>query len=90
MHNGAPPPLRVDEATENCDEMNVVYTQKPWYIPGKLCLSVVGRYSGYIIHWWMRVEVDTLIYDKEAPLRPVRRVIYYNYGGIVNHFRIFM
>ena len=53
-NGGAFQTLRVQDATSNCDTMNVVYIN-PKVSDGQ-CLAVIGNYESYHIQKWMRTS----------------------------------
>jgi hypothetical protein len=62
--------MGVDEATENCDTLNVVTTGNPKHT--NQCLAIVGNYESYHVQRWMRLPEKGPI-DKDVPLRAVGR-----------------
>ncbi len=64
--------LTVDDATENCDTMNVINTNNPQNT--KQCLAIVGNYESYHVQRWMRLpEKNNERIDSSLPLRAVTR-----------------
>jgi hypothetical protein len=62
------------DATENCDQMNVLFIKTPNSL--RQCTALVGgQYQGYHIQRWMRVvgEGEKGKTDPKAPLRHVSR-----------------
>ena len=62
------------EATEHCDQMNVLFVKTPNNL--RQCVALVGgQYQGYHIQRWMRVvgEGEKGKIDPKAPLRHVSR-----------------
>ena len=62
--------MSVDEATENCDTLNVITTGNPKNT--NQCLAIVGNYESYHVQRWMRLPEKGGI-DKNVPLRAVGR-----------------
>lgn len=63
-------PVPVDQATENCDTMNIINLSNPGNT--RQCLAVVGNYESYHVQRWMRVGERGPI-DASKPLRAVSR-----------------
>jgi len=63
------PKLNVDDATQNCENLHVVSTKAAWDAPQ--CLAIVGQYSSFHIHQWMRIDGKKA--DMSLPLKPVSR-----------------
>ncbi len=64
--------LSVDDATENCDTMNVINTNNPGTT--NQCLAIVGNYESYHVQRWMRLpEKNGEKIDSSVPLRAVSR-----------------
>mmetsp|Transcript_6501 Transcript_6501/g.9290 ORF Transcript_6501/g.9290 Transcript_6501/m.9290 type:complete len:591 (+) Transcript_6501:101-1873(+) len=63
--------LEVDDATANCDTMNVINTNNPGNT--RQCLAIVGNYESYNVQRWMRVPMDGGKLDKSLPMRAVSR-----------------
>lgn len=64
------PLLSVNQATENCDTMNVINLSNPGNT--RQCLAVVGNYEAYHMQRWMRAPLRGPI-DSSFPLRAVSR-----------------
>ena len=62
--------MNVDEATENCETLNVVTTGNPKHT--NQCLAIVGNYESYHVQRWMRLPEKGAI-EKNVPLRAVGR-----------------
>ncbi len=63
--------LEVDDATANCDTMNVINTNNPGNT--RQCLAIVGNYESYNVQRWMKVPMDGGKLDKSLPMRAVSR-----------------
>ncbi|KAL7542451.1 hypothetical protein ACHAXR_012363 [Thalassiosira sp. AJA248-18] len=50
-------------ATENCDAMNVIFTENPGNT--RQCTAIIGNYESYHIQRWMRVDTA-----KSTPVKP--------------------
>ena len=56
------PLLSATKATENCETMNVVFTNNPG--PSKQCLALIGsQYQSYHVHRYMRRDIHGGIKD---------------------------
>jgi hypothetical protein len=62
--------LPVDQATQNCDTMNIINLSNPGNT--RQCLAVVGNYESYHMQRWMRVPERGPI-DASKPFRAVSR-----------------
>lgn len=60
----------VDQATQNCDTMNIINLSNPGNT--RQCLAVVGNYESYHMQRWMRVGERGPI-DASKPFRAVSR-----------------
>lgn len=65
------PEVSASEATENCDQMNVVLTKLPDNNPQ--CLAIMANYQSYHIQRWMKLPEKSGGLDKNKPLRFVSR-----------------
>ena len=66
------PYINAAEATENCDQMNVVLTKLPDSNPQ--CLAIMANYQSYHVQRWMKLPWDSKGgLDSTLPLRPVSR-----------------
>mmetsp|Transcript_445 Transcript_445/g.650 ORF Transcript_445/g.650 Transcript_445/m.650 type:complete len:392 (-) Transcript_445:828-2003(-) len=65
------PEVSASEATENCDQMNVVLTKLPDNNPQ--CLAIMANYQSYHIQRWMKLPENGGGLDKDKPLRLVSR-----------------
>jgi hypothetical protein len=61
-----------NNATENCDTMNVIFTNNPGNV--RQCTAIIGNFESYHIQRWMKVDTITSSPIKsELPLVPVSR-----------------
>lgn len=59
-------------ATENCDAMNVIFTDNPGQV--RQCTAIIPNFESYHIHRWMRVDtVKSTPIQADLPLVPVSR-----------------
>lgn len=63
--------MNINEATENCDSMNVVTTSNPGQT--SQCLAIVGNYESYHVQRWMRLPSEGGQLSRSEPLRAVSR-----------------
>jgi hypothetical protein len=70
------------EATENCDQLNVLFSKPPAGKIRQCTVMVLGQYQGYHIQRWMRKvgsgQVGTM--DPKAPLHHVSRLVHTKYS----------
>ena len=52
-NKGATPKLQIEEATKNCETLNVIF-QHP-KVGSRQCLAILGNYESYHIQKWMRL-----------------------------------
>jgi hypothetical protein len=72
------PQQRIEDATENCDVMNVVLTDpKPKHPKDqkqaeyRQCIAVMGQWSSYHVHKWTRGNTGLLQYSQaQRPVLP--------------------
>jgi hypothetical protein len=70
--NNAVPRLPVEEATANCDFMNVVLTHQIG--DRSQCIAIVPQYESYHVQKWMRIDVSKKgKLDDSKPLQMVSR-----------------
>ena len=65
------PYVDASQATENCDQMNVVLTKLPDNNPQ--CIAIMANYQSYHIQRWMRLPEAGGGLNNRAPLRIVSR-----------------
>ena len=59
-------------ATENCDTMNVIFTDNPGNL--RQCTAIIGNFESYHVQRWMKVDtVQSSIVKPELPLVLVSR-----------------
>jgi len=76
-YNGDIPHTTAEEATENCDTMNVVFIKNPDPKTVNQCFALVGgQYQGYHVQKWQRLIGGGAEgkFDKTAPLRVTGRM----------------
>jgi hypothetical protein len=78
-HDGPLPILSVEDATENCESLNVISTRP--FSGVKQCIAIVNQYESYHVLRWLRNVANQPINSTLYDLRRVGRGIDVNSGG---------
>ena len=78
-HDGPLPILSVQDATENCESLNVISTRP--FSGVKQCIAIVNQYESYHVLRWMRNIANQPVNRTMYDLRRVGRGVEVNSGG---------
>lgn len=82
---GPLPLLSIEEATKNCDYVNVVLTDHGKGIDGerRQCVAALGQSESYHVHKFMRLPEEGAL-DPKVPLRYVHRSTKWDGNSLMN------